>query len=68
MDDLNNINIRDAIKRGSDPLTISIDPDAATKTTMDIKIKPRKDVDEESLKDEDLEDMMDSSSEQSEEE
>lgn len=48
-------------------LIISIDSLATTKTTLDIKTKPRKDIDEESLRDEDLDDMMDLS-EQSEEE
>ena len=50
------------------PLTASWDPEATTKTNIDIKVKPCKDADAESLKESDLEDMMDSSVESESEE
>ena len=67
-DYLNNITSQPFQKSDENANRVSFDPEATTKTTMDINIKTQKDIDNESLKDEDFEDMMASSDESAVEE
>lgn len=68
MEHLNLPYIATKLQHDSNALTISFDPEATTKTNIEIKVKPSKGEDDvESLKDEDLEDMMNSSDESEDE-
>ena len=68
MDNLNLPYIATKLQYNFNPLTVSFDPEATTKTNIEIKVKTsKKEDDVESLKDEDLEDMMNSSDESEDE-
>jgi hypothetical protein len=68
MDDSNiQINTSKLQRSTEFPLAFSFDPEATTRTQIDIKVKTKKDDDAESLRDSDLEDMMNSSVDSEEE-